>query len=178
MSKQERIIQVPNFVLCRCMPLVNACTYNMQTHNQSLSHHATLKPLQDAHPGPGLRSEVDWCHPRCKGSLSATENSVGRRSGTTWATLRRWIGDCRPWMVQLERDLEIHRLEKKGLGLLRRVKFKFGLENCVRSHQPNPLLNPAAVEALLAVAAATSWFTKEQLDDIDTWCLEAVLATF
>ena len=28
-------------------------------------------------------------------------------------------------------------------------------------------------EALLAVAAATSWFTKEQLDDIDTWFLEA-----
>lgn len=33
------------------------------------------------------------------------------------------------------------------------------------------------VEALLAVAAATSWFTKEQLDDIDTWCLEMALSS-
>lgn len=116
-------------------------TYNMQIHNQSLSHHATLKPLQDAHPSPRLCSAVDWCHPRCKKDLFPQRKRGGSQEWHNLGDFETLDRRLQAMDGSVGARLGSSQIGKKGHPWPGRVKFKFGLENCVRSRQfnPNPL---------------------------------------
>ena len=124
---------------------------------------------------------------------------IAGRSGTPWATSRPWTGDFRSGLVFGRQNAgdeptpQGHSTERPRQSACTKSPKDEDFGNKKKPNQPQNLKTPNQPQnpkpkthnlnrkppkppiplpkALLAVAAATSWFTKEQLDEIDGWSL-------